>query len=44
VTHRLSLIDLADRMIVLDDGKVMTDGPRQQVIESLQAGRVGRAS
>ena len=44
VTHRLSLIDLADRMIVLDDGKVMTDGPRQQVIESLPAGRVGRAS
>lgn len=44
VTHRVSLIDLADRMIVIDDGKVVKDGPRQEVIESLQAGRVGRAS
>ncbi|KAF0166146.1 MAG: ATP-binding cassette subfamily C bacterial LapB [Rhodocyclaceae bacterium] len=44
VTHRLSLIDLAERMIVIDDGKVVTDGPRQQVVESLQAGRVGRAT
>lgn len=44
VTHRLSLIDLADRMIVIDDGKVVSDGPRQQVIDSLQAGRVGKAN
>ena len=44
VTHRVSLIDLADRMIVIDDGRVVKDGPRQEVIESLQAGRVGRAS
>lgn len=44
VTHRLSLIDLAERMIVIDDGKVVSDGPRQQVIDSLQAGRVGRAA
>jgi adhesin transport system membrane fusion protein len=43
VTHRLSLIDLADRMIVIDDGKVVSDGPRQQVIDSLQ-GRTGRES
>ena len=43
VTHRQSLIDLADRMIIIDDGKVVSDGPRQQVIESLQAGRVERA-
>ncbi len=44
VTHRLSLIDLAERMIVIDDGKIVADGPRQQVVESLQAGRVGRST
>ena len=44
VTHRTSLIDLADRMIVIDDGKIIQDGPRQQVIEALQSGRVGKAS
>lgn len=44
VTHRTSLIDLADRIIVIDDGKIVQDGPRQQVIEALQSGRVGKAS
>jgi ATP-binding cassette subfamily C protein LapB len=44
VTHRLSLIDLADRMIVIDDGKIVSDGPKQQVVESLQAGKVGKAN
>lgn len=44
VTHRVSLIDLAERMIVIDDGRIVTDGPRQQVVESLQAGRIGRAT
>jgi ATP-binding cassette subfamily C protein LapB len=44
VTHRLSLIDMADRMIVIDDGKVVRDGPRQQVMEALQSGRVEKAA
>ncbi len=43
VTHRQSLIDLAERMIVIDDGKIVSDGSCQQVIQSLQAGRVERA-
>jgi ATP-binding cassette subfamily C protein LapB len=44
VTHRTSLLDLADRLIVIDNGQVMADGPKQQVIEALQKGRVGRAA
>lgn len=44
VTHRNSLLDLATRVIVLDDGKVVADGPRDQVIQALQGGRIGRAS
>ena len=43
VTHRTSLIDLATRIIVVDDGRIVADGPREQVVEALQAGRVGRA-
>jgi ATP-binding cassette subfamily C protein LapB len=43
VTHRQSLLDLADRILVMDDGKVVADGPRETVIEALQSGRVGRA-
>lgn len=44
VTHRTSLIELADRIIVLDDGKVVADGPRGDVVDALQSGRIGRSS
>ena len=44
VTHRTSLIDLAARIIVVDDGRIVADGPREQVVEALQSGRIGRAS
>lgn len=43
VTHRTSLIDLASRIIVVDGGRVVADGPRDQVVEALQSGRIGRA-
>lgn len=43
-THRSSLIELADRIIVLDEGRVVADGPREKVLADLQAGRVGKAS
>ncbi|MDE2342822.1 MAG: type I secretion system permease/ATPase [Betaproteobacteria bacterium] len=42
-THRSSLVDLADRVIVVDNGAVVADGPREQVVADLQAGRVRRA-
>lgn len=44
VTHRNSLLELATRVIVLDDGRVVADGPRDQVIQALQSGRIGRAA
>ena len=44
VTHRTSLVDLADRLIVVDGGQIVADGPRGSVVEALQSGRVGRAS
>lgn len=44
VTHRTSLIDLATRIIVVDDGQIVADGPREKVIEALQSGKVGRAA
>jgi ATP-binding cassette subfamily C protein LapB len=44
VTHRQSLLDLASRVIVIDGGKVVADGAREQVMEALQSGKVGRAS
>jgi len=44
VTHRMSLMELAQRIIVIDDGRVVADGPKAQVTEALQSGRVGRAT
>jgi ATP-binding cassette subfamily C protein LapB len=44
VTHRTALLDLVDRLIVLDNGKIMADGPKAQVVEALQGGRIGRAA
>lgn len=44
VTHRNSLLDLATRVIVVDEGRIVADGPRDQVIQALQSGRIGRAS
>jgi ATP-binding cassette subfamily C protein LapB len=44
VTHRTSLLSLVDRIIVMDAGKVLADGPRDTVVEALRKGQIGRAS
>nr|WP_296249260.1 type I secretion system permease/ATPase [Pseudomonas sp. UBA4194] len=41
VTHRTSMLSLVDRLVVLDNGKVVADGPKAAVIEALRKGRVG---
>jgi ATP-binding cassette subfamily C protein LapB len=35
-THRYSMLELVDRLIVIDRGRVLADGPKQAVIEDLQ--------
>lgn len=35
-THRMSLVELTDRLITLDFGKLALDGPRQEVLQKLQ--------
>lgn len=50
VTHRPALLDLVDRLIVFDNGQVMADGAKQQVLDLLarrtaaQAAAPARAS
>ena len=36
VTHRTALLELVDRLIVIDNGQIMADGPKEQVIEALR--------
>ena len=38
VTHRPALFDLVDRVIVLQDGKVVADGPRDAILGATAAG------
>jgi ATP-binding cassette, subfamily C, bacterial LapB len=42
-THRTSLLSLATRVVVIDHGKIVADGPRDAVLASLQAGQVAKA-
>ena len=44
ITHRTSLLELVNRIIVIDGGKIVADGPKEQVVEALRQGRIGRAN
>lgn len=44
VTHRTSLLDLVDRIVVVDGGRIVADGPKAKVVEALRQGRIGRAA
>lgn len=44
ITHRTSLLALVDRLVVLDQGQVIADGPRDQVLASLKKGQLRRAA
>lgn len=43
VTHRDSMLTLVDKLIVMDHGKVVAAGPKQDVIAALNQGRVRKA-
>jgi ATP-binding cassette subfamily C protein LapB len=43
VTHRASLLTLVPRLIVLDGGKVVADGPKEQVMQALAGGKINVA-
>jgi ATP-binding cassette subfamily C protein LapB len=40
ITHRASLLSLVDRVIVIDNGTVVADGPRDRVLEALKKGQL----
>ncbi|MBX3623636.1 MAG: type I secretion system permease/ATPase [Rhizobacter sp.] len=44
VTHRTSLLAMVTRVIVIDAGKIVADGPRDRIMEALQSGRIARAA
>ena len=39
ITHRFSALKLVDRVIVVNDGKIVADGPRDLILAKLQGGK-----
>ena len=43
ISHRSSLYDLVNRIIVIDSGRIVADGPKDQVTDALRSGKIGKA-
>lgn len=41
VTHRTAMLPLVDRLVVLDQGRIVLDGPRDEVLRRLQTNAQG---
>ncbi|MEO5341259.1 MAG: type I secretion system permease/ATPase [Magnetococcus sp. MYC-9] len=39
ITHRASLLPLVDRVILLEEGRVVLDGPRHEVVQQMTSGQ-----
>jgi ATP-binding cassette subfamily C protein LapB len=40
VTHKASLLSLVERVIVMDNGRLIADGPRDQILAALKSGQI----
>lgn len=40
VTHRASLLSLVNRLIIVDNGKIIADGPKESVMSALKKGQI----
>ncbi len=40
ITNRASMLSLVDRLIVVDGGKIIADGAKQEVLDGLQGGHI----
>ena len=40
ITHKMNMLDLVDRLIVMDKGTIVADGPKAEVLEALKTGTV----
>lgn len=42
VTHKMTILQLVDRLIVIESGNLVADGSKESVIEALKSGRINR--
>ncbi len=43
ISHRNAMLELAERLIVIDSGQIVADGDKEDVTAALRAGKVGKA-
>jgi ATP-binding cassette subfamily C protein LapB len=43
VTHRESMLTLVDKLLVMDNGRIVAGGPKAEVLQALSKGRVRKA-
>jgi ATP-binding cassette subfamily C protein LapB len=43
ITHRMSMLSLVDRLLVLDNGRLIADGPKEEVMNLLAGGKLHAA-
>lgn len=43
ISHRNAMLELAERLIVIDSGQIVADGNKEDVTAALRAGKVGKA-
>lgn len=39
ITHKTGMLDLVDRLIVMEQGQIIADGPRDKVLQALRSGK-----
>jgi len=40
ITHRHSMLDLVDRLVIMDRGRILVDGPKNAVLDGLKSGKI----
>lgn len=40
ITHRHSMLDLVDRLVIMDKGRIVVDGPKNAVLDGLRSGKI----
>ena len=43
-THRHNMLSILDRLVVIDGGRIIADGPREEVLKNLSGASKGRAA
>ncbi|WP_321325018.1 type I secretion system permease/ATPase [Thiomicrorhabdus sp.] len=44
VTHKMSLLQLTERLMVIENGRLIANGPKQTVLEALKTGKINKVT